>query len=172
MLKKEDIIQIIEEYQERLFLYCVSKVKNKYDADDIMGEVLLFLWQKKESLIRDNIQAWLYRCIDIHIKRFFSKKQKFENANQYIDEIDEYNLPNITDNEYVMDHIERIDEKTLEYIKHKLPAEQQKLFQYRYINNMLLSEISKEIAVPISTVGNRCQKLNANIQKIIDEIYG
>lgn len=169
MLKNKDLEVIIEKYQELLFLYCISRVKNKYDADDIIGKVLLFLCSKKEELTNDNMEAWLFKCVDIYIKRFFRAKQKYDGRNRYINDIDEYNLPYISDNEYVTDHIERIDEKILEYIKNQLPADQRKLFQYKYIENISLTEISNKMNIPYPTIVHRNKKLKEKIREIINE---
>ena len=171
MISRKEIEEIIEQYQEYLFAYCVSRLKNKYDADDVISEVFYALWTKKDRLETKNIKLWLFRCADISIKDFFRAKQKYEARNTYIDDIDEYDLPNIQDNEYITDYIERIDEKIWEQIKSQLPTDQLLLFQYRYIDNLTLYEISEKMNSPYPTIVHRCQKLKENIQTIAGKIY-
>lgn len=169
MLSKEDIVKIIEEHHSNLYLYCVARLKNKYDADDVISEVLLLLWTKKDKLTQNNIKAWLFRSANNCIKKSFRDKQKY-NDNIYSGDVEEINLPHIRDNEYVTEHIERIDEKIIEYIKHQSSADEQTLFQYRYIDNMTLNEISIKMDIPYSTIIYRNQKLAEKIRTIFKSI--
>lgn len=169
MLSNEDVVKIIEEHLDGLYLYCVSRLKIKYDADGIISEVLLLLWTKKDKLIQNNIKSWLFKSANNCIKKHFRDKQKYSD-NIYINDIDETNLPTTYDNEYVTGYITRIDEKIIEYIKHQLPADEQKLFEYRYADNMTLNVISIKMGIPYSTIVYRNKKLTEKIRTIFKNI--
>lgn len=169
MLTTNEIENIIEEYQTRLFLYCISKVKNEKDAEDLVSEVILKLVEEKNTLTNGNLLAWLFRSVDNLIKRYY--KKKYRNVVIYIDELPEDEEVHIKDNEYIINLIDSINEDLIKYIKNHLSGEDALLFLYRYENNMNIKEVANVYSKAYGTVYDKYKKLDKYIKKICFQYY-
>ena len=72
-MRDEELKDIIAAYGERLSRYAVTILASFHDAEDIVQEVFIAAYEKRESFDGDNLGAWLYRitynrCIN-HAKR-------------------------------------------------------------------------------------------------------
>lgn len=61
---KYQLEKLFEEYYATVLLYCISIVKDKDDAKDIVQRVFIALWRKMDSIdIRTTARAYLYKSV-------------------------------------------------------------------------------------------------------------
>ncbi|NQW43768.1 MAG: RNA polymerase sigma-70 factor [Bacteroidetes bacterium] len=89
--------QLFYKYQSSLHWFCMQYVKNTLDADEIINDTFLAVWNKKEELILDDtIKKYLYTVVKNkslnHLKKLKVEATEllpeFELATNYLSPID------------------------------------------------------------------------------------
>ncbi len=58
-MKDSDIINLILPFKDKLYRYALSILNDRYYAEDVMQELLIRIWRRKEKFVEiDNKQAW------------------------------------------------------------------------------------------------------------------
>ena len=100
--------EIVQKYREELIKFCVSYMHRGYaDAEDVVQEVFLALFRKKNINLNDNIRAWLYNTARHKIMKHIRKNPLFENITAACEKTDPISeqfkdsvLDVLTDKEY------------------------------------------------------------------------
>lgn len=67
--------QLFDRYWQLLFRLAASKMGHVQDAEDIVQELFIELWRKKEPLVLSvSLQSYLVSCIYLKIFQYFKKK--------------------------------------------------------------------------------------------------
>ncbi len=67
--------QLFDRYWQLLFRLAASKIGHAQDAEDIVQELFIELWRKKEPLVLSvRLQSYLVSCIYLKIFQYFKKK--------------------------------------------------------------------------------------------------
>lgn len=172
MLTEDEVGRIAEEHRGYVYMYCVARMKNTQYADEVMSDVLYTLFMKRAELENVNMKTWLCGCASRLIRKYYREMQKHNDSTVYLEDVVESEQPYLSDNEYVRDHIERSAEKIVEYIKNLLPDEMKELFRARYEEGLKISEIAGRENIPYSTAQSRCKRLDEEVRRAANEIYG
>ena len=63
---------VVQKYREELIHFCIAQTHMSYaDAEDIVQDVLLILYCKKNINFEDNIRTWLYETTRRKIKVYY-----------------------------------------------------------------------------------------------------
>ena len=80
---------VVQKYREELIHYCIAQTHMSYaDAEDIVQEVFLTLYTKKNINFQDNIRAWLYETARRKIKSYYRKNPLHDDLDAAADRTD------------------------------------------------------------------------------------
>ena len=142
-------------YYQRLCAYAVSFVSQNDVAEDIVTEVFLKLWEKRETLnINDSVSSYLFRAVKNACINFLTReKTKLHTISE-----NEVNLLNLKIKYPISDNIpltDLIEEELAERIKEeieKLPDQCREIFYLSRFEKLSHKEIAKKLGISENTV--------------------
>lgn len=135
---------IFDTHRMRVYFFCLKIMHQCEDAEDITIHTFTKLWEFRDKVAPESIQAFLmisarHKCLD-YIK---SKNVRDKTLKSYGEEIE----TELIEIKYeVLDHIYQLIEN--------LPLVQKRLFKLRFIEGFKPHEIAKLLKKPQSTVRN------------------
>jgi RNA polymerase sigma-70 factor, ECF subfamily len=163
---------VITEFQEQLYRFAFFRTGSLADAQDIVQDVFIKLYQLNGQLSSvNNIRYYLFRsisnaCIDYHRK---NKKYQFETLEQakISENVQEENSQQLLLAE---------EYKRLGDLLKDLPDEQAETIRLHIWDEMSFADIAGFMEVPVTTVKSRFKygidKLKSKIDKIKETDYG
>ena len=147
-LKVEEFVKLLTANRNRVYAYIVSLVVNHEEAEDIMQETCVLLWQKfNEFQPGTDFLAWslkvaYYRTLD------FRKKKK-KNSRVLLSDAVFQQIQQEADG-----RIEDVEEyvKGLQECVKKLPPHDQELIRMRYHQELTVKAISQRIGKTVQAV--------------------
>lgn len=134
---------LFEKYGTRLYLFSIKYLKEKEDAEDLLNEVFLKIWENKKNLKTDtSFQSYLFTIAYNIIRQKFLKKCREEKYIQIFAE------------EYIVDSLK--DEDQLDYqlfvkriyeIIKLLPKRRQEIFILSYKEELKNQKIAEKLGV-------------------------
>ena len=89
---------IVRKYRNELMYFCMAQMhRGAAEAEDVVQEVFLTLYKKKNINLDDNIRAWLYETARRKIKEYLRKNPDFEDLTTVEEKTDQFQLMNETD---------------------------------------------------------------------------
>ena len=80
---------VVQKYREELIHYCIAQTHMSYaDAEDIVQDVFLILYCKKNINFENNIRAWLYETTRRKIKAYYRKNPQHDALDAIADKQD------------------------------------------------------------------------------------
>lgn len=144
--------EVFRKYYQSLCLFALKYVKDPDEAEEIVQEMFVRIWQKKESLaVTTSLKSYLYQavrnaCLN-HLKHNNVKLEYQKRA------IDATSAANAGDTLVALELEARITE-TL----NKLPPERKKIFLMSRNEGLKYREISEKLNISIKTVENQMSK--------------
>jgi len=73
-----EVMDLVLPYKDKLFRFAKSMVGNSFDAEDVIQEVLVRIWKKKDQFVEiDNKEAWCMTVTrNLSIDKIRSRKNK------------------------------------------------------------------------------------------------
>lgn len=130
---------LVSQYKERLYYLIRRFVPSHEDADDVLQEVFIKLWQHLDSFRGESdIYTWMYR---IAVNESISVLRKYKvRAVLHSENIENY-VGRMMDDDPSFDGTEL--QASLQKAIASLPAKQQKVFVLRYFEEMPYSKMSE-----------------------------
>ena len=74
----KEVMDLVLPYKDKLYRFAKSMVGNSFDAEDVIQEVLVRIWKKKEQFVEiDNKEAWCMTVTrNLSIDKIRSRKNK------------------------------------------------------------------------------------------------
>lgn len=146
---QQDAFQmLIQEYQTRLYWHIRKMVFSHDDADDLLQEVFIKVWQNLPKFRGDSsLFTWIYRIATNESLTHIKKKKK-----HLILSIDanEANLEGFHENDTMFTGSDI--EKKLHKSIAQLPEKQRLVFQMKYFEEMKYEEISEVLEVSVGAL--------------------
>lgn len=148
--KTSHIEALFYKYQPGLHWFCVQYVKSSEDADEIVNDTFLTLWEKKdEVLLEATIKSYLYTIVRNKSLNFLKKKKLDEVV---LDVEFEIASPNTS----AIDHIQAKEtEKAIFEIIEKLPPKCKQIFILSRKEHMNNKEIASLLELSEKTIENQ-----------------
>ena len=157
--------QLFKKYNERIFLFSYKNIRNKEDAEAVVQEVFLNLWQDRDKLKRiKNLNAWIFViCFNIIRKHFRRLAREHEHLKQYANSILINDNTTVTHIEYydLLDHVEKIIGQ--------LPPRQKTIFQLSIKLGLSNIQISDKLNISKKTVENQLSSARNYIRKALKD---
>lgn len=142
---------LFNKYSSRLYNFSVKYLKSAEEAEEVVQEVFLYIWDKREGLKPDNsFNAYIFTIAYNIIKKCFIKKSK---DNAYKDDLiytvlqQENNLDQTIDYKFLLEKVE--------LIINSLPNRRKEIFIKRKYEGLSVKQIAEELGISPNTVENQ-----------------
>lgn len=154
LLKKGDLIafnEIYKRFQGLLYIYACKIVKNNDDAEDIVQEVFLYLWDKRYTIaISNSISVYLYKAVQYKFMNLLDHKKV---RTDYKNSFDQF----LEKGEFITDHYIRYKEfsQQIEQEVKALPDKMREIFELSRKHHLTRKEIAERLNLSEKTVKNQ-----------------
>lgn len=132
---------LFEKYGTRLYQFALKYLKDKGDAEDLLNEVFLKIWENRQSLKTNlSFQAYLFTIAYNNIRQRFIKKSREE---KYIRIFTEEYLVNASKDEDQLDYDSF--KETINEIIDLLPPRRKEIFILSYNGELKNEQIAKKL---------------------------
>lgn len=144
--------ELFRKYYRPLCLFALKYLRDPDEAEEIVQEMFVRIWQKKENLvIATSLKSYLYQavrniCLN-HLKHEAVKLEYQKNS------IDSSSTANVSDTLVALELEVRIRE-TLD----KLPTERKRIFLMSRNEGLKYREIAEKLNISVKTVENQMSK--------------
>lgn len=145
---------VYREYYTQLCYYCVKYVENFEDAEGIVQDLFVKLWDMHKDLkINTSLNAYLYRAVQNYALNFLKKKKTK----------DKYFIVNADVSKDVHESgLVKMEEDELRVIlKHailNLPEKRREIFELSRFDGLKNSKIANELSISVKTVESQMTK--------------
>lgn len=148
--------KLFDKYHQKLYAYLFRLLDSKDDAEDIVQETFIKIWEKRSQFIEGySFDAFLFK---IAKNAFISLTRK--KINQKVLEISPEMLAKPDGNDSESDLILNETREIIDKIINRLPKKRKEIFRLRRIENLSRKEISDKLGISIVTVDNQIMKAN------------
>ncbi len=143
----EAFSELISPIQDKLFRFAVRIVGSVDEAEDVVQEVFIKLWKKRDYLDQiDNVEAWCMQLTkNLSIDKLRSKHRRTEDINGYQELQDKQVTP---DQQAI--HTDLYDQ--IKSMIDQLPENQKMVVQLRDIEGLKYQEIADVLEMPLNQV--------------------
>ena len=156
---------LFKKYSERLYKFSLKYLKSPEEAEEIVQEVFLYIWDNKEGLKPDSsFNAYVFTIAYNIIQKYFNKKSR-ENA--FKDELiykyleKENNLDKVIDYRSLLERVEGII--------NNLPPRRKEIFINRKYHGKSIKQIARELDISPNTVENQLTSAQKQIRGELEE---
>ena len=139
--------EIYKRYLRPLNRVALNKLKSSEEAEEILQETFLQLWEKRNTQNIDNLKAYLFASLKYQIIDHYKAQILAERYSDFIFSKD-LQPENLSESEMNFQEIIAIFEKSL----HDLPQKTSQIFRMSRLENKTTREISETLHVPERTV--------------------
>jgi len=166
-LRKADQLafkEIYSRFWKKLYSIALNKVGDNVAAEGIVQDIFLKIWERKESLNIDNLEAYLvtavrYGCVN-HL-RLSMMHEKFELHVQH------HYPQEISCTEEQMDFSDLMN--SVEKVLSSFPETSQQIFRMHRIECHSAREIAQQLGIPQRTVELRLSKVVQTLRLYLDD---
>jgi len=142
--------ELFERYAPRIYKFSLSYLKNKKDAEELVQDVFLKIWEKREMLDQTkNIKSFIFK-IAVNTIYDFIRRKNIENA---FNDFAKASFDKATDSTWHTVIFEDM-QQNLNNLISQLPEQQQKIFQLSKIEGLTNDEIAANMSLSKRTVEN------------------
>lgn len=168
MLTKEDMERYSREYYLPVYKYCMSRLKNKVDAEDATQETFIVFYEKGHMLEDIHVKAWLFatahnKILSEYKRRMFLKDKE----SVYDEELKKLSRVVVSFEESLVDYY--IDKYIDEIYKH-LSDKEKELFDLCCDNTLKTGDIAKILGLEPHACSMRKKRLRDRCREIMLEI--
>lgn len=147
-------------YSARLYNFSVKYLKSAEEAEEVVQEVFLYIWDKRDGLKSDHsFNAYIFTIANNIIKKYFNKKSR---DNAFKDDLiysllqRENRLDQVIDYKFLLEKVEL-------YIN-ALPNRRKEIFVKRKYDGLSVKQIAEELGISPNTVENQLASAQKQIK--------
>lgn len=159
--EKDAYEELFKRYAPRIFSFSILYLKNKDDAEELVQNVFLKIWEKRQILdATQNIKAFIFK-IAVNTIYDFIRRKNIERA------FEDYAKLNYTVNENYTWHSVIFEEmqRNLNNLVAQLPEQQQKIFRLSKLEGLANEEIAETLNLSKRTVENHLYRALSFLKK-------
>lgn len=147
LLKKGDTNAfkiIFDTYYSRLYTFSLNYVAEGYEAEEIVENVLLKLWQKRDKADKiNNLKSYLYTMVRNASLDYLKKEKKFVRL-----DIEKHDATTLKDQFIIEEETHAILFQALE----TLPKKCRKVFELSCLEGLKYKDIAEDLQISLNTV--------------------
>jgi len=156
---------LFEKYGTRLYQFSLKYLRDKEDAEDLLNEVFLKIWENRSSLKTDtSFQSYLFTIAYNNIRQRFLKKSREE---KYIQVFAEENLVDSSKGEDQVDYLLIVQK--INKVIDLLPPRRKEIFNLSYKDELKNHEIADKLGLSEQFVKNQLSIARKYVIGKIDE---
>ena len=149
-------------YIEPIFRFCCKRLSNRYDAEDLAGEIICHILDGMSKYQIESLDAWVWRIAYNRYARFIDNRNKNQTILSCDDEL--FDIADYSDSDE--DDTREQYETVFRYL-HTLSSEYKNIFVDYYIGELSVRNLARKYSLPETTIKWR---LNVGRKKIKDRI--
>ena len=161
---KASLEEIYKQYWSKLYVYAFNVLREREICEDIVQEIFVDLWIKRNDIQITNLDSYLYQSVKYQIFNHF-RRSKYKK--QLLEKLNEVNRKYKIDESY--------EKKELKvHIKDaisKLPEQRRLIFQMSRYEGLSNKEISDNLNISLQTVKNQISESLKFIRKSLKNLY-
>jgi RNA polymerase sigma-70 factor (ECF subfamily) len=143
----EQFVQLVTQHQRPLYLYILSLVPYRTEAEEILQEASLLIWQKRHEFeLGTNFRAWAYQFAYHAVLKFRTRKHRYSKL--FSDEL----VENLASESVGRGESAESRQQALEKCMATLHASDQRLVSLRYRDGASVIEVAKNLGRPVNSV--------------------
>ena len=138
--------KIVLKYQQKIYWHARRMTGNHLDADEIVQEVLVVLYQKLKSFqFKSSLYTWIYKITSTRSINYLKK----QSVRQFFS-FEDKNTKSLRSQEDIIKNIEAKEKlDRLEEVLKKIPTKQREVFTLRTFDELSYEEISEITGVSV-----------------------
>jgi RNA polymerase sigma-70 factor (family 1) len=161
---KVDLERIYKQYWSKLYIYAFNVLHEREICEDIVQEIFIDLWRKREDIQISDVNSYLYQSVRNQIFGHF-RKSKYKK--QLLMQFDLINAHYEIDELYEMEELESNIKEAIS----KLPEQRRIIFQMSRYEGLSNKEISEKLDISLQTVKNQVSQALKFIRKSLKNFY-
>ena len=161
----EALGELYARYRKQLMYYCKQYMRNESDAEDIVQDVFVRLWERRDSLnpelsFSGFMQTLAKNCITDKFRHIAVHARYAQNT--FVNETDSTNETEelIIDNDY---------RELLNDLIENLPTGQKEIFRLSRIEGLTHKEISELLQTPVDNVRKQVSRASKKIKDLLSQ---
>ena len=159
--------EIFMAYSDRLYHFTLSYLKNTFDAEEIVQDVFLLVWEMREEIDEEkSFKSFLYRItvnkVFNHLKRQVVR-QKYESYLQHFEQP-------LSESPEARLHFQELESKVRTLLL-KLPEQQRNIFELSRITGLSNLQIAEKLGLSIRTVENQVYRASKFLKDHLKDEY-
>ena len=163
-LDKTSFDQIYKQYWSKLYIYAFNVLQEKEICEDIVQEIFIDLWAKRDNVQITDLNSYLYQSVKYQIFNHFRKSKykkqllmKFNLINK------QYNVDELYEKKELKAQIKSLISR--------LPKQRRMIFQMSRYDGFSNKEISENLNISVQTVKNQISESLKFLRKSLKNIY-
>ena len=149
--------EIYDRYWNVLYNKAYQRIHNKEQAQDIVQNIFTDLWNRRECLKIENLQAYLHTAVRYQVFKLIERKPQ----SYFIEHFEELIVsPVHTDDLLLEKEVQNIIQLWIA----ALPSKRKEIFVQHYINNRSTKEIAQRLHVSTKTVQNQLHTASQSLR--------
>ena len=159
VLTKSVYKEVFMAFYKPLCLFARKILSCEEDAEDMVHNVFLAIWERKMSFIdKSHLKVYLYRAVYNQSITYTTRLEDHEEGN----EMDENNyLQNRIETEVFVEIMQAID---------RLPEHRREIFKLSYIDGLKISEVAERLGIAEETVRSQRVKARKQLQSSLKDM--
>lgn len=147
---KDAFRELFDRYAPRIYKFALSYLKNRDDAEEIVQNVFLKIWEKRYSIkASENIKAFIFTITANKIYDFI-RRRNIEHTFHNYSVLNQEENENNSWNSIVYKDVQQ----SIFNLANKLPSQQQKVFNLSKMEGLTNDEIAIKMGISKRTVEN------------------
>lgn len=160
---KTAFTKIYELYSKKLFLNINGLVKIQEVAEEILQEIFILIWEKRETiLINQSFKAYLFRIAENKVTDFFRKLKRDKILFEHVKEISSSVYTHIEET-LLSNESSSVFRKAIE----SLPPQRRQVFCLCKIEGRSYNEVSSLLGISTSTINDHIVKATRTVRECL-----
>lgn len=160
---KEAFTQLYRMYSKQLYLNLVKLVKSEEIAAELLQDVFIIIWEKRETIeIQQSFRAYLFRIGENKVIDLFRRARRDKLLFSKIKKIASEHYTHIEE-----DLIAREDAAILKKAIETLPPQRRQIFELCKIQGKTYTEVSSQLGISIATINDHIVKGTKTVREFL-----
>jgi RNA polymerase sigma-70 factor, ECF subfamily len=162
-LPSEEFVQLFTKSQRRVFLYILAQVSNPVEAEEILQETNMVIWNKCRTFeVGTNFLAWACRIASYEVLKYRDRQRrdKLVFSDEFIEQIAEEAVEN-------SDELERRRLALMQCLS-KLKPKDRELIQQRYARGENGKSVAKVLGRPVNSIYQSLGRIRRSLFECIN----
>ena len=156
--------KIYSKYWKKIYMLAYDRLKDSKQSQDIVQDIFISLWERRESLEIQNLNAYLHTSVRYNVFKLVAVnkvKDDFYDLSEVLSSQSSFADHRIISHELMT---------AFNNLVENMPAQRQKIFRMRYEENMKTRLIAEQLNISQKTVQNQLLSSYKNIRSLLTQI--